>query len=56
MPTVTGSSESDAKELLSNMNMNLSVQVQPKSSDTVEKGLVISTSPEAGSQIKRAIP
>ena len=53
MPTVTGSSESDAKELLSNMNMNLSVQVQPKSSDTVEKGLVISTSPEAGSQIKK---
>ena len=35
MPTVAGLSEADAKELLSNTGMNLSVQVQPKSSDTV---------------------
>ena len=39
MPTVTGLSESGAKELLSNMNINLSVQVQPKRLGYSGKGI-----------------
>lgn len=53
MPSLAGYNESEAKSILKNMDMNLSIQVQEKSSDSVAKGLVVMSSPEAGSEIKK---
>ena len=53
MPVTAGMTEAEAKVLLKNMDLNLSIQIQPKSSDTVPKGQVITSSPSAGSPIKK---
>lgn len=53
MPTVVGYSEAEAKSVLKNMGLGLSVQVLEKASDTVGKGIVITTNPEAGSEIRK---
>ena len=53
MPTVLNMSESEAKSILNNMSLGLSIQVQDKPSDTVAKGLVAATSPAAGAEIRQ---
>lgn len=53
MPATSGMTETEAKVLLKNMGLDLSIQIQPKASDTVPKGQVISSSPAEGSQIKK---
>lgn len=53
VPALAEMTEAEAKTALNNMNLGLSIQIQPKSSDTVEKGKVVGTSPEEGSQIEK---
>ena len=53
MPTVLNLSESEARSILSNMSLGLSIQVQEMASDTVAKGLIASTSPAAGAEIRQ---
>ncbi len=53
MPTVLNLTESEARSILSNMDLGLSIQVQEMASDTVAKGLIASTSPAAGAEIRQ---
>ena len=53
MPVTQGLTETEAKVLLKNMGLDLSIQIQPQASDTVAKGKIISSSPAEGSQIKK---
>ncbi|MBQ9393307.1 MAG: Stk1 family PASTA domain-containing Ser/Thr kinase [Oscillospiraceae bacterium] len=53
MPTLASMGLQEAKVQLTNLNMDLDVKVVEEYSDTVAQGLVIGTSPTAGSQLKR---
>lgn len=53
MPSLTGMGLQEAKVQLNNLNMDLNVQISEEFSDTVSTGLIIGTSPAAGSALKR---
>ena len=54
MPNVVGQTQEIAKKILSSQNLNLDVTINEVNNDDVAKGLVISTDPVAGEDLKTA--
>ena len=54
MPDVVGLEEEVAKRILNSQNLNLDIKVSREYNNDVEKGLVISTDPEAKTELKKS--